>query len=210
MILEMELERPFRSITPTVDGDVLYILARAETSFTPPQVHHLVGQQSVDGVRRVLVRLTEQGIVRGERVGHAVEYSLNRDHLAADAVVAIARLRETFIARLRTLLGEWPVPPLYAALFGSAARGTMSSASDVDIFVVRGRATDANDDQWNDQVHHLERVVRDWTGNEADVLVYDEADLSIATHDDVVDEVVRDGIELVGSLSDLRRRVTRR
>ena len=34
------------AITPTVDGDVLMVLARAEAAFTPPEVHRLIGARS--------------------------------------------------------------------------------------------------------------------------------------------------------------------
>jgi predicted nucleotidyltransferase len=203
----MQLEHPFRVVTPTLDGDVLYVLARAEAAFTPPQVHHLVGLRSEDGIRRALARLTTQGIVTGVRVGRAVEYRLNRAHLAANAVIEIAKLRESLITHLRECIDAWSVPTPYAAIFGSAAHGTMSPASDIDVFVVRARSVEEDDTTWSEQIHDLAQRVREWTGNIAEVLEYEERDLSRTPHDFVVDEVARDGIPLTGQGDYLRRKL---
>ena len=70
-MLRMILSRPFLAVTPTIDGDVLAVLARADASFTPPQVHGLIGSHSVAGVRNALVRLTGQGVLHSEQVGRA-------------------------------------------------------------------------------------------------------------------------------------------
>lgn len=200
----MELQRPFMVVTPTVDGDVLSVLARAETSFTPPQIHRLVGKRSEAGIRRALERLSEQGVVRSQRAGHAIQYELNRDHLAAEAVTTIANLRQTFISRLRQLLSGWTAQTPYAALFGSAARGTMSTSSDIDIFVLRTDEVD-DDDEWRAQIFQLESTVHRWTGNDAQVLEYDESDVTVEGHSDLVlAEVLRDGISLAGSPTYLR------
>ncbi len=56
-------------VTPTVERDVLQFLASAGASFTPPQVHALIGRHSVSGIRKALARLKDVGIVRAERVG---------------------------------------------------------------------------------------------------------------------------------------------
>jgi predicted nucleotidyltransferase len=204
-IFEMELSSPFRIITPTVDGDVLYVLARADASFTPPQVHRLIGARSEDGVRRSLVRLADQGIVSADRVGNAVEYRLNREHLAADAIATIARLRDVLVTRLREIIQSWIVPTPFAAIFGSAARGTMSPSSDIDVLIIRTDGVDAMDAAWTDQVHELALLVHRWTGNDTQILEYDESALRRRTVDPVIDDVVRDGIPVVGTTSYLRR-----
>lgn len=203
----MQLDRPFLAVTPTVDGDVLSVLARASASFTPPQVHRVIGHRSEAGVRRALVRLTEQGIVTAERVGNAMRYELNRDHLAAAAITTIARIREMLIARLREHIRAWSVPTPYAALFGSAARGSMSPSSDIDLFVVRASSIDREHDTWTDQIHELGLVVRTWTGNDAQVLEYEEADLPRTPPDLVVDEIMRDGIALTDPGDYLRQQL---
>jgi hypothetical protein len=194
----MELQRPFLALTPTVDGDVLYVLARAEAAFTPPQVQRVIGRRSEAGVRRALTRLAEQGVVRADRAGQAVQYQLNREHLAADAITAIARLRETLVVRLREAVEGWALATPYAAMFGSAARGTMTPSSDIDLFVVRGRGIAADDDAWRAQVDTLETTVHRWTGNDAQVLEYGEDDSHTVALDPVLGEIMHDGIVLAG------------
>jgi len=79
----MELGRPLATITPTLDGDVLAVLAQHGATFTTGQLHRVLTQHSQEGIRKVLVRLTRQGVVDSERVGNAFTYRLNKDHLAA-------------------------------------------------------------------------------------------------------------------------------
>lgn len=86
----MELSRPLSVITPTVDADVLGVLAGADASFTGRQVHQVAGRHSERGIRNALHRLCTQGIVHRERVGSADQYTLNRGHLAAPYIEALA------------------------------------------------------------------------------------------------------------------------
>jgi hypothetical protein len=61
------------------------------------------------------------------------------------------------------------VMPLHASMFGSAARGDGDSSSDIDLFVVRSAAVDADARTWRGQVERLSEHVRAWTGNHANV-----------------------------------------
>ena len=120
-LIQLDLGRPLTVVTPTVDAEVLTILAGAEMSFTGRQVHQVSGRHSEKGVRNTLHRLCSQGIVLRERVGSADLYTLNRAHLAAVHIQALAGLRSEFLQRILALLNTWEAPPAVAALFGSAA-----------------------------------------------------------------------------------------
>jgi predicted nucleotidyltransferase len=199
----MQLDSPLAVVTPTVDGDVLAVLARADASFTPPQVRALLRRHSVDGVRRSLNRLVEQGILDSHRVGNAVNYRLNRDHLAAQPIIDLANLRTTLLDRIGEQVEGWAVPAQLVMVFGSAATGTMRTESDIDLFVVADDG-DLHRDAWQAQVAELERVVSRWTGNDARVLDYGVADLGHAD-DPVVDDIMREGIVISGDRSLLTR-----
>jgi len=122
----MELNHPLATVTPTLDGDVLAVLAQQEAAFTTGQLHRVLNRYSEEGIRKVLLRLTRQGVVHSERVGNAYSYRLNREHLAAGPILELARLAHTLLQRIEHRLESWAFPPTYAAVFGSAARGTMT------------------------------------------------------------------------------------
>jgi DNA-binding transcriptional ArsR family regulator len=208
----MQLDRPFLTITPTVDGDVLMVLARAEAAFTPPEVHRLIGARSEAGVRNALSRLRAQGVVDSERVGRAVTYRLNREHLAAGPITQIARLHATLIQLVRDTIEAWSVEARYAALFGSFARGAMRSDSDIDIFLARPNRIDADDPFWITQVSDLSAGVTRWTGNDTRVLEYseDEVDEGLRRGDRVLADIATDGIALHGARRFLQRTGTSR
>ncbi len=193
----MELNRPLATITPTLDGDVLTVLAQHEASFTTGQLHHVLSRYSAEGIRKVLMRLTRQGVVHAERIGNAYSYRLNDEHLAAGPIRELAHIRSTLLQRIEQLLDNWPIPPKYAAVFGSAARGTMTEASDLDLFLVR--ADDIPIDIWEDQVADLATEVSRWTGNDARPLEYTVSELHAARDEPVLRAILGEGLTVAGS-----------
>jgi len=208
----VDLHHPLAVITPTVDGDVLAVLAGAVAAFTGREVHRLAGRYSEAGVRNALGRLVDQGIVLVERVGPSYSYQLNRHHLAAPHIVALAGLGVEFLARLRGRLARWDPPPVYAALFGSAARGDMGAASDIDLFIVRPDAVDPDDDPWATQRDDLVSDVTRWTGNDTRSLEYgdSEARRAFRRGEAVVAAISAEGIHLAGPVAYLGPKVRTR
>jgi predicted nucleotidyltransferase len=193
----MELARPLALITPTVDGDVLAVLAGSTASFTGRQVHQIAARHSERGVRNSLHRLCEQGIVTRERVGSADVYQLNRRHLASGYIERLARIRTELLDNIVAEVGAWKVKALFVALFGSAARGEMRPDSDIDLFVVRPNMVEPDDEPWQRQLVRLADKVTGWTGNDARILELGESEVSTAGR--VVDDIQKDGISLFGS-----------
>lgn len=194
----MKLDRPLMTITPTLDGDVLAVLARHNAVFTTGQVHRLLTEYSEEGIRKVLRRLSGQGIVLSERIGNAYAYRFNKEHLAARHIVELARLQETFLSRLRDYLASWQTPPVYAAVFGSAARGRMTPASDIDLLLVRPRAAEA----WDDQLDELATTVTRWLGNDTRVLEFTEDEIATRSREEpVLDDVLQEGLTVAGERS---------
>jgi predicted nucleotidyltransferase len=205
IIMPMNLARPLEVVTPTVDADVLRVLAGADASFTGRQVHQVAGRHSERGVRNALHRLVEQGVVSRERVGAADKYALNREHLAAPHIEALANLRSELIARVRAELEAWHPAAEYVAVFGSAARGDMRPDSDIDLLVVRPTQVALDDDRWRAQVDALTRQVTAWTGNDTRALELAADEIRRRSNAAIVREVARDGITLHGPESYLRR-----
>lgn len=194
----MDLARPLGVVTPTLDGDVLAALALVETAFTVGQLHRVLPEYSEDGIRRVLHRLTGQGIVTSDRAGNAYLYRLNRAHLAAEPIGALARLRATFLDLIEKMLATWDPAPVYGAVFGSAARSTMRAESDIDLLLVRPDTGDHA--KWEDLVITLTASITEWTGNDTRVLEFTESEVRHAGREEPVLADVRDhGLTVAGS-----------
>lgn len=195
----MDLSDPTRAVTPTLDGTVLAVLAVAGKPLSVGQVAEQAARGSEIGIRRSLARLVEQGIVRATLMGRNQVHELNRDHVAADAAVILAGLRTELWRRFREELAGWRPRPLYAAVFGSAARGDGSEASDIDLLLVHppfpgekrparispslktqiadalGQFMTSSTEldaakQWEAQVDRLRAQVEGWTGNALQVV----------------------------------------
>ena len=203
-IVAMDFHRPLQVVAPTLDGDVLRVLAAADAEFTGRETHRLMGHSSEEGVRQALGRLAEQGIVLRRRAGRAYLYSFNREHVAAPWVMGLVGLRQQLIERIRDAIAPWSIQPIVAVLFGSVARGEAGPSSDVDIFFIR--PSGADEDLWMEQVAALTAAVTRWTGNDARALEFSQGELEAHELDEpLVGNVLDQGIELAGSLKTLRQ-----
>src|SRR4051812_28639181 len=140
----MDFRRPLSTVTPTLDGDVLVVLAGVDAELTGREVHRLANRGSEHGIRKVLDRLVDEGVVNRRPAGSAKLYRLNREHLAAPAIEALAGMRRELLRRMRDAATAWEITPAGVVLFGSFARGEASRESDVDILVVRPAQVDAD------------------------------------------------------------------
>jgi predicted nucleotidyltransferase len=206
----MDFRRPLSVIAPTLDGDVLGVLAGAEEEFTGRRIHRVLGRGSEQGVRKAADRLVKQGIVSRRQAGQAKLYSLNRSHLAAPYVEGLRSLRADLVDRLRDSVAAWRTPPIAVLLFGSVARGEAEAGSDLDLLVLRARDIDEEAEGWQAQLAGLENDATAWTGNEARVVDYGPPDLADRAALRVVEEALADGIEIYGSRQRLRRQLAAR
>lgn len=180
----MDLSFPLATIAPTLDAGVLHVLAATTAGCTAAEVHRRLGHGSDEGVRKVLARLVRQGVVHAETPARYSLYRLNREHVAAPHIEALTRVRDQIFENIRVEVAGWQITPLHAGLFGSFARGTADSDSDIDVLLVRpellaGHAEDA----WLDQLDHLERRIREWTGNAAQIIDLAPGPLGQMAHD---------------------------
>ena len=127
---------PTRALTPTLDGPVLSVLARAGRPLTVGEIAQQAARGSEIGIRRSVARLVEQGLVTATQMGRNLVHELNRDHVAAPAAALLADLRLELWKRLRETLSGWTEKPVHAAVFGSAARGDGGPDSDIDLLLV--------------------------------------------------------------------------
>ncbi len=194
----MDWADPTTSVVQSLDGAVLAALAQTNEGLTGREVHRRARRGSVAGVSEVLYRLAEQGVVDVVPAGASKLYTLNRDHVAAGVAVALAGLRAEFFNRLRDELRTWQPPAQAAAVFGSVARGEASTASDVDILILRPPGAAEDDPDWDAQTDRLREAVTRWCGNEASILAVTEEDLHdlVARQAPVRESLLNDAIDV--------------
>jgi hypothetical protein len=201
----MNFSRPLETLTPTLDGDVLAVLARADAEMTGRQIQRLAGHGSHQGIRNAADRLTQQGIVLRRPAGNANLYKLNRSHVAAPWIMGLASMGDHVLDRLRNTIKTWAQPPVLAALFGSVATGHATPTSDLDLLIVRPAGCDPDEPTWQAQISSLEEQATTWTGNDTRIIEYDEQTLPEQETEPLLKDILREGIELHGSLRTLRQ-----
>ncbi|MDN5790241.1 MAG: nucleotidyltransferase domain-containing protein [Micrococcales bacterium] len=206
----MDLSFPLATITPTLDAGVLQVLAATTAGCTAAEVHRRLGRGSDEGVRKVLARLVNQGVVLVETHARYPVYHLNREHLAAPHIEGLSRLRADLIDRIRSEVSDWGVEPIHAGLFGSVARGTANLDSDIDVLLVRPKKlTPDEEGVWLEQTDRLDRHIQAWTGNTAQIIDVTQATLGRMAReaDPLVDSWRAEEIPLFGErILDLLRR----
>jgi len=195
----MDLATPIRSVIPSTHADVLRVLARTDQPLSGRRVAALTnGRVSQTGANLALRALVAAGLVTSEDHPPAKLYALNRRHLAAPAIEALASLREQLIEGMRAELADWRYPAWGAWLFGSAARGDGDETSDIDVLLVRPDATDEADPAWMEQVERFVDTVTSWTGNPCAVVEHSRAefDALLSRGDRLARELRSDAIAL--------------
>jgi predicted nucleotidyltransferase len=196
----VDLSEPLRTIAPGLDSAVLQVLAGTESGLSASQIARLTARGSRVGQVPVLNRLVEHGLVSAQPANHGYLYSLNRDHVLAEPVMAAARARTTIVARLVAALGSLRPEPLHVSLFGSFARGQGDADSDIDLLVIPCPDADLGD-EWNDQLDALAAKVYAWTGNRLEhvVLTRDRLRAAFKAGEPIVASWLEEGQTVLGA-----------
>lgn len=207
----MDMSQPIGTVIPTLDGPVLAVLARTSQPLTGRKIHHLADGGSETGTRRVLRRLADTGLVSATEVGASVQYALNREHLAAAAVLELTTLRQRLFERIEAAIEQWALElePIHASVFGSTARGDGDLRSDVDLLLVHS-FTDEPPVGWVEHVAELGDQVYGWTGNHLQTYELSEAELTdhLQVGEPIVKDWLRDAVTVCGpDFRSLRHRI---
>jgi predicted nucleotidyltransferase len=199
-VSSMDVSRPYTAVSPTLNGDVLRVLAGTSLGLTGREVAALAGRRSHSGVLDALHRLTKHGLVKRVELNRAYLFALNREHVAAPAVELLANLRTELFSRIRGAIAGWQIAPVHASVFGSTARGDGDADSDVDVLIVRPPQM-AQDERWQAQVDALREEIEAWTGNQAAIADISEAELAELRERQrpIVGELRSDAIVVAGS-----------
>ncbi len=197
----VDVSRPYAAVCPTLDGDVLRVLAGTSLGLTGREVAVLAGRRSHSGVLNVLHRLSEHGLVTRVPLNRSYLFALNREHIAAGAVEALMNLRPELFERIRKTIAGWQIAAVHASVFGSAARGDGDTSSDIDLLVVRHTPIATDEQLWQEQVDGLREQVEAWTGNRTTIVDISEPELAALGRQQrpIISEIRTDAIALYGA-----------
>lgn len=186
------MNEPFGGVIPGARGAVLSALLRTDARLTGRQVHALVSDRhSLWSVQEALKAWVQLGVVHTEIIGRAVVHAINEDHYTVPPLRSLLDPMAALTKAAVQIVGEDVEAVI---VFGSVARGEAREGSDIDLAVI------AQSD-WTGRVD-LEDAVRKRLGNDCDVLVFTVRDFMrlAAAHEPVVDEILADGIPLIGTM----------
>jgi len=200
----VDLSAPLASLIPSLDAAVLEVLAGTESALGASQIQRLARRGARSGVRRVLDRLTEHGLILAEPTNLGYVYRLNRDHLLAPAVHVAATARSEFLRRLAASCEELRPQVISAALFGSTARRQSTPMSDIDLVLIVENGSEAAEDPaevWDQQIRDLEDAVLAWTGNRLECLILSESQLghAVVSEEKIVEAWLHEALPLAGT-----------
>jgi predicted nucleotidyltransferase len=149
---------------------------------------------------QVLSHLADHGLVLIDQHGAGRLCRLNRAHLAADPLIALAGLRSRMIDFLRSEVASWSPRPVHTSLFGSAARGDGDTSSDLDLLVIRPDLGPDDDDRWATRLFEAGERIFSATGNRVAWFVTGPFDLrrAVEAGEPIIGEWRRDSIHLTG------------
>ena len=167
-ILAVNLARPFQSLSPARDMEILRELALSDAPRTGRRIASGAGVAHSTALR-ILDRLETEGIVRSDVAGAARVFRLNDAHVLVPVIREIALTRTRLIERFRSEIADWSHQPLLAVIFGSFALGEAGIDSDIDVLVVPPRRV-PDRDGWDAQIEALEERGRAWTGKRVHII----------------------------------------
>jgi predicted nucleotidyltransferase len=200
----VDVSRPIGDIVPGPRGMLLAALVQLETPVTVRALARHAGI-SPQGALRLVNELSHSGLVLTQPAGRALLVSLNRDHLAAEPLLALASLRGRLVQRLTAELEGWP-QLAGAWLFGSMARGDGGPDSDIDLLLVAEATVD--DEDWVERTAALTGQVRSWTGNRVHLVEQTRSSFVrlVKRRNPLVTSLRADGIPLTRRSRELLRR----
>lgn len=172
----MDFVTPVQALIPGASGRILAVLAETTAELNLRTLSRLSGV-SLAQASRVMPRLVELGMVDRRDVPPTALFRLVEEHVASRVVVAVARSRTAVLDELARAAATTITPaPVGIVVFGSLARGTADTHSDIDVVVVRPTEVDDDDEAWHTSLEQWRQHARRLTGNSVDILEVAEAD----------------------------------
>jgi hypothetical protein len=196
----VNLSEPASVVMAPGTAAVIRVLAGAEDAFTIRQIGRLAGVSHARAAQ-VVALLDQHGVVDTEDRGPSRLCTLNREHLATPALVALVDLRRSMLELIRREIESWQMRPLHASVFGSAARGDGGVMSDLDVLVIRPDDIGPETDAWSEQLRSAAIQLRRAIGNPVAWFdtSRDELRQAMAAGEPILQQWRLDSVHLTGS-----------
>jgi DNA-binding transcriptional ArsR family regulator len=201
----MDYVHPISAVVPGAQGRILDVLVETTAELSVRMIARLSGVSAAQA-SRVLPDLVDLGIVERREVPPSSQFRLVRSNVAAQALIALSRSRESVLDQIGIAAAALPAPPLSVIVFGSFARGEATADSDLDIVVVRPDDLD-EDEAWTASIDGWRDHVRAVAGNPVEILEVSRTEVGtkLGSRSTLWRDVARDGVVVHGlSLDELR------
>jgi len=204
----VDFVHPIQSVIPGTQGRVLAVLAETTAELNLRTVARLASVSPAQA-SRVLPVLVELGLIDRREVPPSSLFRLNRENVAAQLVVELARSHDTALEQIGAAARELPLRPTSVIVFGSFARREADRESDIDAVIVRPDDVDDDNNTWTAGVEQWRERVRAITGNSVEVIETSrsEAIEKLANKRSVWQDITRDGVVVHGEPLDQLRGV---
>ncbi len=165
----MDFVHPVEAVIPGTQGRVLAVLAETTAELNLRTVARLASVSPAQA-SRVLPGLVKLGLIERREVPPSSLFRLNRQNLAAQMIVELARSHDTALQRIGAAASELPLPPASVIIFGSFARREADRESDIDAVFVRPDDIGGDDDTWASGIENWRSTVQAITGNPVEVI----------------------------------------
>lgn len=205
----MDFVHPIRAVIPGAQGRVLEVLAQTTAELNLSTLARLAGV-SLAQASRVMPGLVNLGLVERREIPPSSLFRLVRENVAAQAIIHLARSRDTALDRIGAAAADLPFSPVSVIVFGSFARGEADEHSDLDAIIVRPDDVDEDDDAWAIAIERWRSDAQAITGNRIEILEVTDRDArtKLAGPAPLWRDVVRDGIVVDGlTIAELKMRL---
>jgi len=195
----MDFVRPIEAVIPGAQGRILAVLVETTAPLNLRNLARLAGVSPAQA-SRVMPGLVELGLVERYEVPPSSQFVLARPNVAAQAVIELARSRETAAERIGLAAASMATPPESVIVFGSFARGEADLESDIDVVVVRPDSIDEDNDEWATALDAWRDEARAITGNSVEIVEVSlgEASSKVRGRSEFWRNVRRDGLSVYG------------
>jgi predicted nucleotidyltransferase len=178
------------------------ILSALLVAPAPMSIRQLARTTRLSHVRaqEVINHFADRGLVLIDQVGRSHLCAFNRKHIAASAIQELLHLQASIRIVIANRIDKWSLKPLSATLFGSAARGTGSASSDIDILLIKPERAERSSATWADQLFETSQHLQLAIGNNISWFDLTQSELLRANRakEPLIARVKREGVHLLG------------